>query len=407
MSYRNKIIAGFSWQSLQKLFLAALSFAKIYVLARLLSPNDFGLFSLTMIALGITESFTQTGINTTIIQSKHSVKYFIDTAWVIAIIRGFLIGSLMIAMGFFIGQYYQEEQLFSIIAVTALVQVIKGFINPAIVKWQKSFNFSKDSLYHSALLLIEALSQIGLAFIFHSVWAMALGVIVAAIFEVLLSFLILSEKPVFRYLKSRGDTIFENAKWLSVGSLFHYLNDNVDDFLLGKIVGTYNLGIYHNAYSLSHKANYELAKSAYHGVFPALTELTINKQKQAMKSVFLKSTISTLILATIISMPLIFFSEFFVNLILGEQWLAAIPILRILTIAGLIQAISNMCLAVIISQKKYVFMNLQLFVSLAVMTFGIIIFGAKSGLVGASWGIVLARLVSLPIAIYGAKKSLD
>ena len=407
MSYRNKIISGFSWQSLQKVFVAVLSFAKIYVLARLLSPDDFGLFSLTMIALGITESFTQTGINTTIIQSKHSVKYFIDTAWVIAIIRGFLIGSLMIAMGFLMGNYYQEEQLFSIIAVTALVPVIKGFINPAIVKWQKSFNFSKDSLYHSALLLIEALAQIALALLLHSVWAMALGVIISAIFEVLLSFLILKEKPVFKYLKSRGDIIFENARWLSVGSLFHYLNDNVDDFLLGKIVGTYNLGIYHNAYSLSHKANYELAKSAYHGVFPALTELTINKKKKEMKRIFLKTTMSTLLIAAVVSIPLIIFSEFFVNLILGEQWVAAIPILRILTIAGLVQAISNMCLAVIISQKKYIFMNLQLFVSLGIMTLGIIILGGKNGLVGASWGIVLARLISLPIAIYGAKKSLD
>jgi len=401
------MISAFSWQSLQKVFVAGLSFGKIFILARLLSPDDFGLFSLTMIALGITESFTQTGINTTIVQSKKSVKYFIDTAWVVAIIRGFLIGSLMIAMGFFMGNYYGEEELFSIIAVTALVPVIKGFINPAIVKWQKHFEFHKDSLYRASLLMIEVLAQIGLALLLHSVWALALGVIVSAIFEVIISFLLVKEKPIFRYLRSRGEIIFANARWLSVGSLLSYLNDNVDDFLLGKIVGTYDLGIYHNSYSLSHKANYEFSKSAYHGVFPALTELRNNRNKKGMKSVFSKTVLSTTLIALAVSLPLIIFPEFFVKLILGEQWLAAIPILRVLTIAGLLQTVSNLCLAAIISQQKYKFMNWQLIVSLLVMSFGIIVLGKSHGLLGASWGIVLARLVSLPIAIYGAKKSLE
>ncbi len=407
MHYQKHAIAGFSWQTLQKIFLTGLSFLKIFILARLLSPEQFGLFSLIMIALGTTESITQTGVNTTILQSKQPIKYFLDTAFVIAIIRGFVIGSLMIVMGYLMSNYYHEPALFPMIAVIALVPIIKGFINPAIVSWQKNFEFAKDSFYSSLRMTVEILAQIALAFLMHSVWALVLGVIVGAIFEVCLSFIMLQEKPVFHYIKSRGVAIFKNARWLSLSSLLSYLNDNVDDFLLGKIVGTHRLGIYHNAYALSHKVNYELSKSAYHGIMPIFNKMTQNDENLRLKRAFFKSFFATLAIVTLISVPLIFFPEFLVNFLLGEQWLEAIDILRILTLAGLVHTMANLCYALIIAKKKYLYLNAHMIVSLTLLISGIIILGNKYGLMGAVYAIFISRLISLPIALAGVKKSLE
>ncbi len=407
MSYQKHAIAGFSWQTLEKLFTTGLSFLKIFILARLLGPEQFGLFSLVMIALGTTESITQTGVNITMLQSKQPIKYFLDTAFVISIIRGFLIGSLMILIGYLMANYYNEPSLFPMIAVVALVPIIKGFINPAIVSWQKSFQFSKDSLYASLRLTVETIAQIVLAFTIHSVWALCLGVIVGALFEVILSFLMLKEKPVFHYIKSRGEAIFKNAKWLSLSSLLSYLNDNIDDFLLGKIVGTYKLGIYHNAYALSHKANYELSKSAYHGVIPIFTKMTEDHEKARLRRAFYKSMISTLIIVSLVSLPLIFFPKLLVSILLGEQWLEAVDILRILTFAGLVHTVANVSYALIIAKKKYLYLNLHMITSLVLMVAGIVLFGKSYGLIGAVSGILLARSIALPIALLGAKKSLE
>lgn len=407
MHYQKHAIAGFSWQTVQKVFTTGLSLLKIFILARLLSPEQFGLFSLVMIALGTTESITQTGVNITILQAKQPIKYFLDTAFVIAIIRGFIIGSLMIVMGYLMGNYYNEPSLFPMIAIIALVPIIKGFINPAIVSWQKNFEFAKDSFYSALRLTVEIIAQIVLAFLMHSAWALVLGVIVGAIFEVCLSFIMLSEKPIFHYIKSRGSLIFKNAKWLSLSSLLNYLNDNADDFLLGKIVGTHKLGIYHNAYALSHKVNYELSKSAYHGIMPIFSKMVQDNENLRLKKAFYKSFVSTLIIVFLISFPLIFFPEILVNLLLGDQWLEAINILQILTFAGLIHTMANLCYALIIAKKKYFYLNLHMISSLALIVFGIIVFGKSYGLIGAVYAIFLARLISLPIALLGAKKSLD
>ncbi len=406
MHYKKHAIAGFSWQTLQKAFTTGLSFLKIFILARLLSPEQFGLFSLIMIALGTTESITQTGVNTTILQSKQAIKYFLDTAFVIAIIRGFVIGSLMIVMGYLMGNYYHEPALFPMIAVVALVPIIKGFINPAIVSWQKNFEFAKDSLYASLRLTVEILAQIALALLMHSAWALVLGVIVGALFEVGLSFVMLQERPIFHYIKSRGAAIFKNAKWLSLSSLFAYLNDNVDDFLLGRIVGTHRLGIYHNAYALSHKVNYELSKSAYHGILPIFSKMTQDNENARLKKAFYKSFFSTLGLVILISLPLLLFPELLVTFLLGEQWLEAIAILQVLTLAGLVHTVANLCYALLIAKKKYLYLNFHLILSLTLIVVGIIIFGQKYGLLGAVYAIFLARLVTLPVVILGVKKSL-
>mgnify|MGYP002348148393 FL=1 len=405
--YQKYAILGFSWQTIQKILLTGLSLLKIFILARLLNPEQFGIFSLVMITLGVTESLTQTGINTTILQAKQSVAYFLDTAFVIAIIRGFAIASLMILGGYIMSNYYQQSELLPMIAVASLVPIIKGFINPAIVSWQKNLVFAKDSLYTLLRSSIEIFAQIILAYLLHSSWALVLGAIVGAVFEVTLSFIMLKERPIFRLVKSRAQIILQNGKWLSLSSLLNYLNDNVDDFLLGKILGIHQLGIYHNAYAMSHKANYELSKSAYHGILPIFSKIIQNQEIQRLKRAFYKSFFSTLLIVSLLSIPLIFFPKVLVELFLGAQWLEVTQILAALTLAGLVQTMANLCYALIIARKKYLYLNTHMFVSLFLTVSGMLIFAPSHGLVGAVNALFLARFLALPIVFFGAKKSLS
>jgi lipopolysaccharide exporter len=405
MGYKHYAVAGFSVQSLQKVFIFALNFVKIIILARLLQPSDFGLFSLVMIAIGLTESFTQTGINITIVQSKKTIDYFLDTAWVIAIVRGFFIALIMSLLAFVMKDFYREELLLPLIALAALIPIIKGFINPAIAKWQKTFRFGKEGIYHALHLGFEVLVQILLAYFLRSVWALVLGVIFAAFFEVFISFIMNQEKPKLHYHPKRAKYILQNAKSLMLASFFSYLNDNADDFVIGKLLGAHQLGIYHNSYALSHKVNYEFSKSAHHGLMPVFAKLHKEKQKTRLAQAFKKSIFTTLLLSLSFSLPLIIWPEFFVNLILGEQWQEAIRIVPVLVLAGLVHSLSNIVYALLISQKKYLPMNFHLFVSLILMVLGIILLTPIHGLFGACLGILLARLVSLPISLLAAKKN--
>lgn len=404
MGYSGKAVEGFTWQTILKVVSSLIVLAKISVLARLLTPNDFGLFSLTVITLGLSEAAAQTGINVTIIQSKRSLEYFVDTAWVISIVRGLIIAIMMVLMGFGLSRYFQQPELVMLVALTSAVPVIKGFINPSIVGMRKELRFFRDSVYQLSLVIVECLIAIGLGLWLKSVTAMLWSMIGAAMFEVVISHLLFELKPRFHYLKSRAQTIFENAKWLSVSSILGYLNDNLDDFVIGKIVGTAPLGIYHNAYSLTHKANYDLARSSQFGTLPILTKIMGDKTR--LRSAMWRTVGSMILLMIATSIPLLLFPELIVNLILGDQWLAAVPLIKWLTLAGVTHSLALIGYTLFLAKGKYTPMNSHQVVNL-VLTIGLIVFfGQQSGLEGAVFGLAMGRLLALPIVIYGAYQQL-
>lgn len=395
MSYTKNALLGFSWQTILKFATAGLTLGKIFILARILSPSDFGLFSLITIALGVSEATTETGVNVTIIQSKRSINYFLDTAWVISIIRGLLIGILMLLISLILSRFYEQPILVGLIGLAAFVPVIKGFINPAVVKLQKELRFFEDSVYRFSLVLVESIVVVILAVMFKSVWVLVLSLLASALFDVLITQILFSTKPKFNYIKSRGDIILKNARWLSFSAFFSYLHENLDNLIIGKLAGPFNLGVYHNAYGLTHKATYDFAKSTVHGTFPIFTKLQSHPLR--LFKAFITSSWATLLLIGGISLPLLLFPELFVQIILGEEWTSAVPLVRWLVGAGLLQSITALLYNFFIAQKKYLAMNIHLLTSVVLMVVLLILLIQTNGFVGAAQAIFFSRLLSLPV----------
>jgi O-antigen/teichoic acid export membrane protein len=399
MGYTKKAVEGFGLQTIFKGSSSVLSLIKIFFLARLLAPYDFGLFGLTAIALGLTESLTQTGINITILQSKKSVKEFLNTAWVIAIIRGVVIGAIMLLLAKVLSSLYNEPNLVSLISLAALVPVIKGFINPNIVSWQKNLQYKTETKYHISLKLIETLLAVSIAYVTQSALALILALIGTAIFEVLISFLVFKDRPKWQYSSTIGRLIFNNAKGLSISAALHYANDNLDDVVLGKTLGTSGLGLYHNAYNLAHKPNYELSKSAFHSILPILTKFT--KDISRFNRGFFRSIVVMMLIATVTTAPLFIFPELLVTVILGEQWLSIVPVLPWLALAGWVHSLAGVAYGGLVAIKRYSLINFHLFFTLFTMIILVWYLSMNFGLIGAGWGVLLSRVISLPILLYG------
>jgi lipopolysaccharide exporter len=395
MGYSKNLMSGFSWQTALKFVSAGFAVVKLFILARILNPADFGLFSLGMITLGLTEAFTQTGVNLTIISSKHSVKYYLDTAWVVAIIRGALIGILMIILGLGLSIYFQDQNLLWLVTILSLVPVVKGFINPAIVSLQKELKFFADSVYRLGLVIGEVLFSVILVFLFKSVYALGIALIFNAVFEVLISFIFFRDHPKFRYIKSRGKEILSQAKGLSISSLFSYLNENLDNLIIGKLHGNYKLGLYQNAYASGHKVNLDFARSWYHSSFPIFSKLK-SEHKRLIRA-FVRSGGVLLIIMSLGSIPVFLFPRFFVSLLLGQQWLEAVPLLRWLVLAGLIQGISNMFYSLFMAKQWITQVNLHLILSVILMAVLIVVMSNIWGLTGAAAAIFVSRVLALPV----------
>ncbi|GIK83782.1 MAG: hypothetical protein BroJett025_04040 [Patescibacteria group bacterium] len=405
MGYMKNTISGFSWQTVLRFATIITILVKTMFIARILTPNDFGLFALIAITLGIAEATTETGVNLTIIQSKQSIKYFIDSAWVIAIVRGFIIGIIMVLMGVLMSKFYNESSLKILIAIAALVPVIKGFINPSIVLFHKNLQFFKDSAFRFTVILFETTATVLLAFAFKSVVALVFGLLVGGLFEVFLSFMVFKDKPSFVYIPNRAKVILSNAKGLTISAALSYINENIDDFLLGKIIGTHSLGLYHNAYSLGHKVNYDFAKSAHHSILPVFTKIA--EERTRLKKAFLKSIVVTTIIVVGLSMPLLIAPEFIVNLILGAQWLSVTPYLYLFVLAGILQSISAIFYSLFFAKKNYSTINFHLVLTVVTLIILLLILPKQLGILGAGIALVISRFIAMPVLFFRAYTTLS
>ena len=403
MGYAKRAVQGVGWNTTLKLLASFIAAGKIVVLARLLTPTDFGIFALVLIALGLSESMTETGINTTIIQSKQSIKYYLDTAWVISILRGLIISLLMMGIGWLMQGFYKQEGLFLLVGFTSLVPFLRGFINPAIVSWQRELRFFRDSMYTLSLTVVEAVTTIILALIFHSVFALIGGVIVSAIFEVVFTFVMFQERPRFQYLHSRANEILWNMWGLNAMTILNYVTENIDDVIIGRVVGTSGLGIYHNSYALSHRLNLQFAKSIQHSTFPIYVKMD---EKVRLRKAFFKTLFLSMAGFIVLGVPLLFFPKLVVDILLGAKWSEAIPVLPWLVVAGLIHSVVTIASAVLVARKQYFWLNVNLFMNVVFMIPFLIWLGMHYGLLGAVIGLLFSRTISLPSVLIGVKQVL-
>lgn len=404
MGYTRQAVAGFGWQTVVTVATGATTAVKMMVLARLLDQTEFGLFAYVAITLGLAEAVTETGVNITLIQAKESIKYYLNTAWVIAIIRGLLIGIVVAVMGLGMSRFFNEPSLTMLTAVAAVVPVIKGFINPAIIIFQKELRFFRDSVFRFSIIFIEAVLAILLAWYFQSVAALVLSLIGAALFEVLISFAFLKLKPAFEYIPNRARTIFSHARGLSVSAALSYISENIDDLILGKALGTAPLGLYHTGYSLSHKATQAFAQALNHSALPVYAK--IHEDRPRLRKAFWKSLSGLTVLLSVALIPLVFFPTLVVQIILGDKWLAVIPILPWLSIAGALQAVTTICYTAFLATKSYKMMNFHRVLSLAIFIPLFYWGSTQHGLQGAAIAWAVSRLLMFPVALLGVTRRL-
>lgn len=404
MGYTRQAVSGFGWQTIVTFGAAAITALKLALLARILDQRDFGLFAYVAIALGLAEAITQTGVNVTILQARESVKYFVNTAWVIAIIRGIIIGIVMLLMGLGMSQFYTEPSLKILISLAAFVPIIKGFINPAIITLHKELRFFRDSVYRFSLLFVEAVLAIILALQWHSVYALVFAAIGAAIFEVIISFIFFKVRPVFEYIPSRAKSIFVNARGLSISAALSYISENIDDLILGRILGTAPLGLYHTSYSLSHKATQGFAQSLNHSALPVFAKMKNDIPR--LRKAFWKSMTGLGVLLVTALIPLILFPSLVVDIILGEKWQSVTPLLPWLALAGALQALTTICYTLLMTTQSYKIMNFHRGLSIFIFAPLFIWSSIQFGLVGAAIAWALARLISFPVILIGVVRRL-
>ncbi len=396
MSYLKNALVGFSWMGAFRVISRIGAFARIAILARILSPTQFGVFGIASLMLILLETFTQTGINIYLIQERKKLKVYVSTAWVVSIIRGTIITLVLLLAAPLIANFFNAKDAIPLLMLISVVAFIRGFINPSRIRFQKDLEFKKEFLFSSSVFFADTIAAIGLSYILQSPIGLVWGLVAGAIVEVILSFAMIKPIPKLTFEIEKVKDIIGKGKWITAAGIFNYAFQQGDDLVVGKLLNTASLGIYQAAYKLSTLPITEVTQVVNQVTFPVYSKIAGDRYR--LKKAFLKTTLGISAIVIPIGLILFYFPNQIVLIILGKKWLAVAPVLRILSIFGVIRSLTISTNAIFNSVKKQKYITFVTFVSLLVMVISIIPLVLKWGLIGAGISVLIASIAVLPVA---------
>ncbi|MBN2424627.1 MAG: lipopolysaccharide biosynthesis protein [Calditrichaceae bacterium] len=335
---KEQTIKSFFWVFNINITMRILSFIRIVILARILNPDDFGLFGIALITVSIIEQLTQTGFQTALIQKDSSINDYYNVYWTTQVLRSFVISFILFFIAPLIASFFNEPRSINLIRIFAFTIIIRSFVNPAILILTKELQFNKKYIYQTIPNLIDFIITVIFAFYYRNVWALIFGLIGKTMTSLILSYIIVRHTPKFDIDFSKMRELSKYGRWVFLNNLIGYLCLESDKFFVSKIFGTISLGFYQIGYRFSNLLTSEITQTISAVTFPAYSK--IQNEKAKLKQAFLKS----FRLITFISLPIailtIYFAKELIIYILGEKWLPAINILRFLVLAGIFRSIS-------------------------------------------------------------------
>lgn len=398
MGYKRIALQGISWIGAFRVISRVVALVRTALLARLLTPEQFGTFGIAVLVLAIIEVFTETGISVLFIQDKQKIDRYIDTAWVISIIRGVVIALLIVLTAPFISRFFNSPASYILLLVTSVVPIIRGFINPSVVKFQKELEFKQEFWFRSSIFIVESLVAVSLAFVTREAISLILGFIAGAFLEVMLSFVFMKPMPRFSFNKTQVTELFRRGKWVTMAGIFNYLFHNLDNIIVGKMLGITSLGLYQMGYRLATLPVGETIDTVARVTFPIYVKISDDYKR--LRRAFLKSMLVVMVLILPVCIILFLFAKEIVLLVLGPHWSSIVPVVRVLAVFGILQVVTAPHNALYLAVGKQQYGMVVALIRTLGLTISIFPLVIKFGITGAALSALIGSVMSLFVVFY-------
>lgn len=384
------------------------------IMTRLLVPEMFGLMAIVNVLLVGLTLLTDLGLRQNIIQSKRAhEEIFLNTVWTFQVLRGFFIWivSLLVAVGFYVGQFfnwlpnntvYAEPLLPYIIPISTLATVISAF-EPT---WTAIAN---RNLQQSKLIKIEIFSQVvgvilmaTLAYYYRSIWALVFGSLASSFTRaIIVNFIVKEKRNRFQIDKSALSEIFNFGKWVFLSSIVGFLINNGDRLILGGLVTSKELGIYSIAAFIVGAVSTIISRMLGNVAYPALSE-KVRQAPHDLNRVYYRFRIP-------FDIGTMFLAGFF--LIAGQVIIDSLYDVRYQQAGWMLSLLSMSLIALRynLTDQCYMALGKPMVMTLLIVVRTICMFVLVPiafklyGMHGAIWAMVLSYFSSFPLAIYYKK----
>jgi len=339
MDIRERTIKGFFWTGGGKATELGITWIISIVLARLLSPADYGLMAITSIFIYFINYFNELSIGHAIIQKEDIDEAYLSSAF------WFILTMSMVTYGFIyifsdtIASFFNQEKLSSILKITGLSFIVMavGVVPSSLIYRELKF-YTTARINFVSNICMGVVSLI-LAYRGLGVWSLVLGSIARSLSFSVLYFFSCSWKPRLMISFNKIKHLMKFGVPLAAAKGLHTLYYNADNFIVGKFLGEKLLGYYYMAFHLATMPIDKLSRIINEVNFPVLSKLQNNDDKARNHFLQTSKYVSIIIFPSLTGLLIV--ADDFVNVILGQKWTPMIYPFKLFCFIGTLRTISS------------------------------------------------------------------
>ncbi len=324
---RGSVVMGFVTVGEQgTLFLRAL------VLARILSPHDFGLMGMALVVVFTAEALSQTGLNRALVQKRGDPREDLDTVWLLSALRGALLYGIIWLLSPTIAAFFETPEALPVLRTTALAFLIQGLINPAYFLLEREMAFVRVAWPILACVLCDLAVAVILALVLRSVWSMVWGFLLGKAVFVLCSFAVLPWRPTFNLSLDRALDLYRYGRHVFRAAVVDCIVGQGDRALIGRFMGSEALGFYSLAARIASLPSIGGVHSLVHVAFPLFSK--VQEEAHRLRAALLRSLALTSALVLPVAAGLWVTAKDLVAVLFGAKWIDMTPPFEVLAVAG-------------------------------------------------------------------------
>lgn len=378
MSLKKQATSGIKWSSVSQIGRQVMQFATTAILARLLSPADFGLLGMATIIIGFVELFKDLGTSAAVIQRKNLSESLVHSIFWINVAFGILGTIILFITSPLVANFYEEPRVAPVLMLLSITFFISGISILQKALLEKDLAFNKLAKIEIIAVLNGSAIGIVSALLGFGVWSLVYQLLTVTTVTTILLWIATRWKPKLVFSWNEVKQVSSYSLHLTGFNIFNYFARNADYLLIGKFLGSQSLGYYTLAYRLMLYPLQNISAVLSRVMFPVFSQ--VQNDNARFSRAYLK-VVATIALVTFpIMIGLWAVSEPFILTLFGSQWQPVILLLMILAPVGMTQSLGTTVGTIYTAKGRTDWMLRWGIGSGILVTFAIVI--------GLQWGIV-------------------
>jgi O-antigen/teichoic acid export membrane protein len=391
---KQQVVSGIGWKLATQLVVQGTRTVVGVLLARLLSPHEYGVAAMALMFVSVATIFTDLSLGVALISRRTISESDRSTAFWTTVAVGVVCTAGGIAAAPLVGRLFSTPAVAPLFTAASFVVLLTSISATQNALLTREMQFRSLQLREMSGAVIGGVVGVALAVAGFGAWALVVQVLAAETVALLLVWRFSSWRPQAVYSSHSLRKLGSFAAKTSGARVLGYVNLNADNFLIAKFLGAASLGVYTVAYNAMFAPLSRIATPIQQVLFPAFARMVEDPPR--VGAAWLRGNRLVAAVSVPAFVGLVVVAPDFVTGVLGERWHRAIPVLQLLCIAGLSQSLQSLNHSVLQAlDRTGVLLAFMIFST--TVTVASFVIGLHWGVVGVAAGFAAARTIVLPI----------